>query len=419
MSEPILLADTIQRIKNRNSSLISPEQNGSRKLSLGLLSPPSSSSSRSSSSASASVAFESTRYITVPTDLESPAAFEFLGFTTERALHLYERMREKEFEAKASIDIISFARQWMRHSCDSALDSTDDWSLIMTNAGINSHIRDAFIAPEHQKIRLIQPLTHWLTEILETNYNALVNMNERILEQLDPTPKLRGGMLEPAQEVPEAPGGTLRLFKSVEFNRSVGCIIQDGSVDLGRLRSQSQTDFCRLAGGLYFTHQRWVAIHYSRLIEDACPLADRRTIEIHVPLEHFRAVNTWELNFENPEYKQLVFYSRRNERYPRELSKRRAGYGVISGPVAHNHNLHYGKMKDWNEITEKHLLQEADGNQEGESYLKVAMQHVWIREEVIEQLEEVLKDNKIFVTKPSRGFKLVPQPWNDASVKDE
>jgi hypothetical protein len=319
----------------------------------------------------------------------------------------------------AKAHILAWATEWIEASCADAQDGTDDWDLVMVQAGIKSDVRTALTKPEHSQILFVQSLTAWLREIVETYYHALVDMNARVLEELDPeAPKIRGGGDEP-YTVPNTPGGHLAVFKSVEFLRCYGCISQDGEVDLRRLESYGPTDFCRREG-LYFSHQIWVASHYSSLITDACPVADRRTVELHIPLSHFQAVKTWELKFDDDDLKSLLFHSRREQKYPKDLSRKRAAFGVIHGPIGHNHNLAFAKMKTPAEITDKHQLQVKEivdsNDNKSEQVTKFGKQYVWIREEAIAQLEEDVR-GKVYIRKPEQGFKLVPQPWKHTSVK--
>jgi hypothetical protein len=148
------------------------------------------------------------------------------------------------------------------------------------------------------------------------------------------------------------------------------------------------------------THQLRVAIHYASLITDACPAADQRTVEIHVPLFHFQPVKMWELEFEDEDYKMLLYCSRRDERYPKELSKKLAVHGVVHGMIGHCHNKAFGKMDAYTQITpgtscttNQCLI--GTGRLE---LVKIAQQHVWIRPEAVTQLEEDVKD-KVFLRK--------------------
>ncbi|KAH6883156.1 hypothetical protein BKA58DRAFT_31474 [Alternaria rosae] len=419
MSSPLLLPeDTVKRLKLRDSSLVGAEKNGARKISIGLLSPPSSNTSRSVSTASSASA--EIVYISVPTRLDSAQTLEFMGLTPEKAQTLYASRQQRQQQTQKNIDLQGWVVENVVSLCADTHDDGDDWKEKMQEVGVKQEISDALIKEEHYAIRGVQSLSMWLQDILETNYLALVDMNARILQELAPPSgvNLRGGEGEP-YTVPQTPGGHITLFKSVEFRRCAGCIAEDGSVNLARLESTGPTDFSR-RGGLYFTHQIWVSNHYSSLITDACPVADRRTVELHVPLSHLAEMKVWDLKFEEDNFKQLLFFSRRDEKYPKPISQLRASHGIISGPIGHVHNLAFGKMKSWNEITDKHQLQEREafvdieGNEK--ETVKYGKQWVWISENSVAQLEEECR-NKVYLRRPEQGLKLVPQPGKDEFVK--
>jgi hypothetical protein len=158
------------------------------------------------------------------------------------------------------------------------------------------------------------------------------------------------------------------------------------------------------------------------LIKDVRPVADRRTVEVHVPRSHLRDFKVWDLKWEDPNFKQLLFYSRRDDRYPKHISKLLAEHDIISGPIAHSHNRAFGKMSDWNEITPEHQLQEKEMTQDDKGkqkeIIKYGWQWVWITTKAVRQLEEDCKE-KAYVRLPHKAFKLVPQPWDDKSAKDK
>ncbi|KAF2679125.1 hypothetical protein K458DRAFT_480530 [Lentithecium fluviatile CBS 122367] len=392
MSDEVFAPYTLSLVRIRNPGSIRPPQAGHRQVSLELFSSSTSSSSSRTVSSSSTNPDSDAQYIKVPTHCNSAQTFEFIGFTSTQAQQLFEEKQRKETTTNSKLDITKCAIDWIWETCNAVEDCETLWEDTMRAAGIKLEIREALLRPQHQSIRKIQPLAAWLEELIETYYGALVGLNADILAHLGPEPKdvqptLRGGGGEEDCTVPQTPGGHLAMFKSIEHRRSKGCIAKDGGLDLARLESSGSTDFKR-RGGLYFTHQIWVAKHYSALITDACPVAKRRTVELHVPLEHFKAAKVWELSF-GADWRNLVYHSRRDEKFPRELSKKVAEYGIISGPIAHSYNTRFGKLRHPDEITTAFQLQVQD-----------------------EQLEEAIK-GKAYMRQPEARMKLIPQPWDD------
>ncbi|KAF9729038.1 hypothetical protein PMIN01_12728 [Paraphaeosphaeria minitans] len=219
-------------------------------------------------------------------------------------------------------------------------------------------MRSALLDPKHAQIRGIQSMSHWLCEMLETNYDALVGLDDTILSKIDTAyPSLRAGRFNSDYTVPATPGDHINIFKPVSLTRAKQVIAEDGPIDLAPLLSYPPTDFAH-RGGLYFTHQM-------------------RTIEIAVPLDHLTKEDMLTLDFSDP-WKELIFYSRRDQTYPRDLVCLRREYNIIHGPIAYNADIAFAKMKDPSAIQKKHLL------------------HVWLTEEPVNRLSEVVK-GKIWI----------------------
>ncbi|KAK7181935.1 hypothetical protein DPSP01_009530 [Paraphaeosphaeria sporulosa] len=244
----------------------------------------------------------------------------------------------------------------------------------LDDVGIYGQMRSALLNPKHAQIRGIQTMSLWLCEMMETNYDALVGLEDSILSKIDPAyPSHRCGGFDTDCTVPATPGGHINLFKSVALKRAKHVIAEDGTIDLVPLLSYPPTDFAH-RGGLYFTHQM-------------C------TIEIAVPLDHLTKENMLTLDFGDI-WKELDFYSRRDQSYPKDLRRLRRNHNIIHGPIAHNANIAFAKMKDPSGIE------------------KEAFIHVWLNEEAVNRLSEVVKE-KTWMRKPEQGYALVESPWKE------
>ncbi len=383
--EPVLSEATIERIKLHDSSWILPEHDGIMPISTKLLrschSLASSQPMASSSSTSLSVSLDpSITYISIPTVLDSTSAFEFCGFTSLRATSIHASLCRSLQNYGSRLFTLDLIREIIDLACHGIEDSTDDWNSAMTEAGINSSIRNVLMEEEHMSIRGTRSLSQWLFEILSMNYNFLDQLEGNIEANLASNIEENGSE---DGKIPVLPEGHLRLYKSIEYRSDPSFIAEDGTIDLVKFISHAPTDFSRICG-LCFTPNLWVAKRYSALMSDACPFSDRRTLEIHAPLEHFTKLRTWRLKFEDDEFKQLVYHCRGEKKYPCELAKKRFRHGIIYGPVACAHDFSFRKMKDWSiEVTDSHVLTRDDGTGKD-----VATQYAWITEEGITQLEE-------------------------------
>lgn len=397
----LLSVSVIDKIQRYGPDLISDIRNGMRQVSMEIL-PASSSGFSSASPTISSASSATTRSISIPDQMISPQTYQYLGFSPNVAKYLFGRFERRVKEVDEEEEMLGFAQSYIRYKCEGIEDSSEDWERALDNVGIHGRMRSALLDPKHSQIRGIQPLSSWLCEMLETNHDALVGLEDTILSNIDPTyPSLRGGGFETDYTVPATLGDHINLFKSVSLERARRVITEDGDINLVPLLShESSTDFAH-RGGLYFTHQMWVATHYSRLIADACPVCDRRTIEISVPLDHLRKENMLELDFGDT-WRQLVFYSRRDETYPTDLGRLRSKHKVIHGPIAHNANVAFAKMKNPSDIQKKHLLWENAKAQTG----NFGMQHVWLTEDAVHGLSAVVRE-KTWMRKPEQSYALV------------
>lgn len=135
-----------------------------------------------------------------------------------------------------------------------------------------------------------------------------------------------------------------------------------------------------------------------------CPVADRRSVELYVPLAHFDEVKTWDVK--GDDLKKLLFFSRNVDlKYPKDISRQKAKLGVIQGPIAHCHTIAFEKMSHWTEVTDAHLLKEKDEEFGGTKWAK---EWIWMTEEAID---------KAYMCLPEKKFKLIPEPWKDVSSR--
>jgi hypothetical protein len=413
--QDVLSPDTVAMVQKADPQLLSPESDGQRQVSWDLLSPstgtpksssgsdPSSWTSRATSESPTtqrSLRVKKTRTVSIPTQLDSIQAYQFMGFTQEVSTKLLANQRQHESPYET-------AKYWVTSQCVGVGDVTADWDTAMQRIGIKDQVRLPMLKSEHQMILSTQPLSDWLIEIINMFWYCLQDLEANIVARLsEPVPHLRrgggdegGGDEEPEYTVPQTPGGHLAVFKSVDGRRLKRSIRENGTFKLDELASGPMTDFCK-DGGLYFTHQIWVAKAYSKLISDACSVADRRTIELHVPLSHFEEIKVWKLPY-GDEWKQVVWHSRREERMPKNLRSIRGQVGCIQGPISHSHTGTIANLDSWKKVAWKHVLT-AEVEEDGKTQTLVATQHVWWNDNAIADLEEAV-DQKCYIRPREKG----------------
>ena len=69
-----------------------------------------------------------------------------------------------------------------------------EWDSVMQRIRIKDEVRLPFLKPEHQQILSTQPMSAWLTEIIDTFADYLDGLESSILAKLGkPIPRLRAG----------------------------------------------------------------------------------------------------------------------------------------------------------------------------------------------------------------------------------
>jgi hypothetical protein len=397
---PVLTEATLKRIRAESPESISPEENKVRKISTSiLLTPPPSTQSPASE-----LNERKNKIVLVPTELHSIESYQFMGFTEQRAGYLYGKYLAMGDEDDSFLIVALNFFSW---NPINAYDDSDDWGVAMDNLGIRTDLQKALLKMQHRGILLTRDLLSWLTEIVEINYSTLESMDWKVETYLNTRkePHLRGGEDDESESEsePTVPKDHTRLYKSLDASRLSDTFLADGSIDLVTIMSHAPTDFTGIKLALYFTPQRWVADRYAALVDDAVQISDVRTLELHVPNKHLEEVTRWDLPF-GDSWRQVLFYSRKSKEYPHDWRKDHSRKELIVGPIAHNHNHAFRKMKSWTEVGEHNILR----SQEGET----ALQYVWMKTRTVERLQSDVQ-GKFFLHQTYRGFRIIKQPWND------
>lgn len=361
--------------------------------------------------------------------MDSPHTYECMGLTPEAAQLIYndgKKIRDgimedygEDFDSEfLECSLEAYLVKRVTEVCDEVLAAGDgdNWIEAMPAAGIKKELQDAIMDEEFEAIRGTQSLQGWLKEIFGNYFRTFEHMNESVLdweEEYSSRLRLRGGAGE--EDIAPPPPGHRALFKSIEFKQAQG-IFCDNEIDLvGLVSASTPMDFSPY-GGLYFTDTPWVAEVYANFAKRTCPPADIRTVEIHVPEDHFKRLKVWELEF-NDIFKEIVWHSRRGKIIPKHLQKIQSDFRILHGPCTTRHSKNYAKM-DWNEITERHLLTRMTTDEYGAPQQEVAMQYMWRGQTAVSELSRDCKD-KTRLWKPLKGWSLVEEPDKDVSVREK
>lgn len=191
-------------------------------------------------------------------------------------------------------------------------------------------------------------------------------------------------MFKGAQDDPE----TLVLFKAIDLGRTDKLVNADGTIDMERilfLASQPPSDFSGTRRLNYFTPDIDVAESYAAYAKRRAGREAVVMITVHIPKKvilDMKEPDVFRLHYPSPEWKQLVWYSRRIRPRPKTLRK----YGdegiLIIGTISTGANRMYDDMKSWEEIDEHCLLRV------GQLGKDMSEQYCFIAEDGIDFLEE-------------------------------
>jgi hypothetical protein len=402
---PVLTEATLKRIRVESPKSISPEASGTRKISSSLLitPPPPTSFLQLQYSNTDSLEWDtSNKVVTVPTDMYSARSYEFLGYTEDQAKDIYSRWVSEPEDQDSFID---FAISWLTDNHTNALDDADDWYAAMNTMGIEKDLQTAMMDQKYRNVRLTRDLVSWLVEVMEDNWASLESMdwtidnNLNLQKNASKVPHLRGG--EDLPEQPKVPENHIVLYKSLMMSRLKDCFDEDGGINLGSIMTSSPSDFASKHEALYFTPQRWVADQYAGYAKRKVRISDVLTLELHVPNDHLSKLVRWDLDFCDG-WRELVWHSRRAMWYTDSFRKFQTRQELIVGPIAHNHDKHFRKMKEWTNVKRENIM---ISEETGE----IGIQYVWMKGRSVMRLDEDMK-NKFYLHKTFDDFKVILKP---------
>ncbi|KAJ4985503.1 hypothetical protein SVAN01_08974 [Stagonosporopsis vannaccii] len=357
---------------------ISPVTNGRRTISGQLLSPDSAYGSASSSSSSSSEnPTGPLSSLQVPAKLESPETMAWIGFddaTSDRILNDYLTDFE---EMPLQRHIENHIRYYeISEVCNNT--KTGNCYLAMTQLGISVRLQQSVMDPEFEFVRSWHPLRYWLELFVVSNYLSLVSMDKRALAVVQQS---QGDILQ-------LHGGADSDFRADYYSKKAGYTTLYRTTTAGRLknaygdsdrirlqktisRPDVASDFGYEAYGSfsYWTPNAWVAELYGRFCErnvqnvhDVCVLKlVARDHDIEVPGK------TWRLNY-GYEWRKLVWYSRTQNDYPKDILDKHMATEVFIGPLSVDATPKFEAMSSWTDVTAANVCRQNDVGEEAVQY---------------------------------------------------
>jgi len=364
----------------QEKGIIGVEILGKRKVSAALLSLPSSlpnSASASSTSSRSTLirlrSFDpsSTKVsLDLPTDIESVAALEHLGFTRKVARDVFERYTKRPNPQQNPDSILEYAfGELNRLKAQPSLQDIPP-RQVMNTLGISNELQDALLNPRFTQLFESQTLLYWLKDSMRMRFKTLEQLLERLKSHASRTITIRKGgkkrakvegLFEPgasssssssqqpavppptalanflttSQEhglpsawmsvelAPPKPEGYVALYKSkspIELTGGEGFIRDDGAINTNSIRTESGGDFNHINYAWYWTEERETAEEYRQWAASRSSWSETWLIRVLVPETYLTSLRKQPLFF-SPDWKEYVWYCKKQIAPPAKFDR--------------------------------------------------------------------------------------------------
>jgi len=407
----------------QEEGVIGVEILGKRKVSAALLGLPSPSSSASISSTSSRLASIRLRNfdpsteasLDLPTDIESVAALEHLGFTRKVAGDVFERYAKRPDPQQNPDSILEYAfGELNRLNAQPWLQDLPPRQA-MTTIGISNELQDALLDSRFTQLFKSESLLYWLKDSMKLRLATLEQLLERLKSYASRTITIRKGgkraILPPTaltnvlttpeehglpsawvsvEAAPPKPEGYVALYKG-NFPVMVGGVgfIQDnGDINLDSIRTYPGGDLNHTNNAWYWTEEQETAEEYRQWAAKRNKYAETWLIRVLVPQTYFTSLRKQQL-FYSPDWKEYIWYCKNGLTPPAKFDKFwKAGEAeVVEGHICGCPTQIIQRTKKEHvqqKITEDHLL--VIGG-------KKATQWVLMHREMAERFGEIARGN--------------------------
>lgn len=308
------------------------------------------------------------------------------------------------------VTFIDYILGAFENQVDTAEDDDAIWNACMSTCGIDVTVQVAIMDPAFKYLRLSNSCLHWARDTIEMRYAGLkeiqrtsrerdtqirraasrpggheggersggpsggfksatgsssfqsVGQGERIVfgEQRQDAPGIGPNLDAPLSSfaAPDAPGYTA-LFKGIDQPHIAGLF--DNAEALARIQcllSSAPSDFSGTRALFYFTPDYKVAEYDAAYSKRRANCESVVIVCLQIPnaaIESMSAPEIQRLYWPHPEWKELVWRCRTQQKLPSHLRKYRQALLII-GSISRKSNSVYHNLASWEEVTEKHML---------------------------------------------------------------
>lgn len=367
------------------TGLLSASINGKRKISSStILSTLSSSSGATSNSGySDSHSFE----VEIPDSLKSKETYVFLGLRIETAEMLWRRWSEVDEDARepdGPVGFLDIATQHIRNQDNNVDDEGKDWNAVLSGWGVDDDLREVILDPEFDDLRYTASAAFWVVDTFEMRYRGLEAISESSRKRQRKMQELRkcevrkaGGQFEPSTETlgmrdggreetpeplyheafPAHTPGTTRVYRGGDME-SLKKVFNPltGKSNLLAIQSMWPIDFRGLVAGptLYFGLEEQVGRRCARYAKNRSGVSIVAVIYMDVKNSFIDYWKPYVLRG-GDEWKQIVYESRRRNRYPDHLSHLQ-NHPLFIGYIFRTHHSPIEKLDSWTELTDHNIM---------------------------------------------------------------
>ncbi|TKA61635.1 hypothetical protein B0A55_10754 [Friedmanniomyces simplex] len=333
--------------------------------------------------------------VEVPTELESRNTLLFFGLSSERAASIWQRWKTINEDSYRG-DFGTFTREFLRShvqsaGCDTGEPDTD-WSLNLRQIGVDERLINVIARSGawYNGIRLTKSAAEWVDLAIEWKWEWLLYINKasnkRAEGGIDMPPNvspIQVRMLTIPQvdeedvtkvkydrkndSVVDANGKPLDyipLWRGTSRVRAEGMWalpMRRGNFDIKNQLCNPPTDFSAKRAAHHWTPDLEGAQMYASFAEKIAEPAGFCLVRIEVPLALLKKQSDMFLRSPDEQWKKVVWYSRSQEKMPKELQRTLMKKSLLIGDTATGIDRKYHQTADWSKVDEKCRLKLRSG----------------------------------------------------------
>lgn len=284
------------------------------------------------------------------------------------------------------------------HTCIEANNATYDdddmaWQSCLEAYGLDSDFIQGIMDPRFRELRLAESAFFWAKDTIEVRYRGLREIQAASRQRAMALQRLAGRNPDSQSSIAQTarqsisgaqqdanPGiswhswtsasaiarrntpGVLTLYKALDQARLLGLFDANGNVvNIGALLSLTPSDFSPSQALFYFTPDYQVAEYYAAQVKLRAPPVSVVIIVLQIPnlaIEQLATPAIQQLFYPDPQWKELIWNSRRSQHPPQSL-KAYQKTTLIIGTTSKKPDSSYHALQSWSDVDSTCVLRVA------------------------------------------------------------